>query len=49
MTKYKLKEGVIYQEVGDEALLWVMEDRGSVFPDAVADRDIWLAVHAPIR
>ena len=43
MKKYKLKEGIIYQEVGEEALL-LNEETEEVFSlDAVA-REIWLAV-----
>ena len=43
MTKYKLKESVIYQEVGDEALLLDGKTEEVFSLNAVA-RDIWLAV-----
>ena len=43
MKTYKLKESIIYQEVGEEALL-LNEETEEVFSlDAVA-REIWLAV-----
>jgi hypothetical protein len=43
MTKYKLKESVIYQEVGEEALLLDGKTEEVFSLNAVA-RDIWLAV-----
>jgi hypothetical protein len=43
MTKYKLKESVIYQEVGQEALLLDGKTEEVFSLNAVA-RDIWLAV-----
>ena len=43
MAKYKLKESVIYQEVGDEALLLDGKTEEVFSLNAVA-RDIWLAV-----
>ena len=43
MEKYKLKESVIYQEVGEEALLLDGKTEEVFSLNAVA-RDIWLAV-----
>ena len=43
IERYKLKESVIYQEVGDEALLLDGKTEEVFSLNAVA-RDIWLAV-----
>ena len=43
MKKYKLKESIIYQEVGEEALLLDGKTEEVFSLNAVA-RDIWLAV-----
>lgn len=43
MKKYKLKEGVIYQEVGEEALL-LNEETEEVFSLDPVAREIWQAV-----
>jgi hypothetical protein len=43
MTKYKLKESIIYQEVGEEALLLDGKTEEVFSLNAVA-RDIWLAL-----
>jgi Coenzyme PQQ synthesis protein D (PqqD) len=43
VKKYKLKEGVIYQEVGEEALL-LNEETEEVFSLNAVAREIWLAV-----
>jgi hypothetical protein len=43
MKKYRLKESVIYQEVGEEALLLDGKTEEVFSLNAVA-RDIWLAV-----
>ena len=43
MEKYKLKESIIYQEVGEEALLLDGKTEEVFSLNAVA-RDIWLAV-----
>ena len=43
MKKYKLKKSVIYQEVGEEALL-LNEETEEVFSLDPVAREIWLAV-----